>query len=57
VNTIVTMISRRDQFRKCFKRAQSLLLQEVINEVDKELKKGTDLGEKLDQRKRSKRGQ
>lgn len=33
------MISRRDQFRKCFKRAQSLLLQEVINEVDKELKK------------------
>ncbi|KAJ8707783.1 hypothetical protein PYW07_007530 [Mythimna separata] len=33
------MISIRDQFRKCFKRAQSLLLQEVINEVDKELKK------------------
>ncbi|KAF9820536.1 hypothetical protein SFRURICE_009955 [Spodoptera frugiperda] len=30
---------QRDQFRKCFKRAQSLLLHEVINEVDMELKK------------------
>ncbi|CAH2084107.1 unnamed protein product [Euphydryas editha] len=33
------MISRRDQFRKYFKRAQLLLLKDVINEVDKKLRK------------------